>query len=75
MDVPCAARDASQAAPTPQRELLFHYPCRNWIEALRSLAAGGSPDPHLGHALEFTNPTRGGAVAPTIRWLDSTIIE
>ncbi|WP_425989715.1 hypothetical protein [Brevundimonas sp. TWP2-3-2] len=24
------------------------------------------PDPHLGHALEFTNPADGGSIMPTI---------
>jgi gentisate 1,2-dioxygenase len=30
------------------------------------VARAGDPDPHLGYALEFTNPADGGAVMPTI---------
>jgi gentisate 1,2-dioxygenase len=45
---------------------LFHYPYAEWRESLESVARAGSPDPHLGYALEFTNPADGGAVMPTI---------
>jgi gentisate 1,2-dioxygenase len=37
-----------------------------WRESLQSLAGNSDPDPHFGHALEFTNPADGGAVMPTI---------
>jgi gentisate 1,2-dioxygenase len=45
---------------------LFHYPYQDWRESLAMLARGGAPDPHLGHALEFTNPADGGPIMPTI---------
>lgn len=45
---------------------LFHYPFAEWRESLAALARSGGPDPHFGHALEFTNPADGGAVMPTI---------
>ena len=45
---------------------LFHYPYSEWRESLRHTARDGDPDPHLGYALEFTNPADGGAVMPTI---------
>jgi gentisate 1,2-dioxygenase len=45
---------------------LFHYPYAEWRESLANVARAGDPDPHLGHALEFTNPADGGAVMPTI---------
>lgn len=48
------------------REPLFHYPYREWSDALAAIAARETPDPHIGHALEFLNPTTGGAVMPTI---------
>jgi gentisate 1,2-dioxygenase len=50
----------------PTRQPLFHYPYAEWRESLHGLARSGDPDPHLGHALEFTNPADGGAVMPTI---------
>jgi gentisate 1,2-dioxygenase len=50
----------------PARQPLFHYPYAEWRESLLSLAAAESPDPHLGHALEFVNPADGGPVMPTI---------
>ena len=45
---------------------LFHCPCTEWRESLLALAAAEEPDPHLGHAMEFTNPADGGPVMPTI---------
>lgn len=48
------------------RQPLFHYPFAEWRESLAALARSGDPDPHFGHALEFTNPADGGAVMPTI---------
>jgi gentisate 1,2-dioxygenase len=48
------------------RQPLFHYPYAEWRESLHNLARSSDPDPHFGHALEFTNPADGGAVMPTI---------
>lgn len=48
------------------REPLFHYPYKDWSAALDALAASETPDPHIGHALEFQNPATGEAVMPTI---------
>lgn len=48
------------------REPLFHYPYAEWSASLEALAASEAPDPHIGHALEFLNPSTGGAVMPTI---------
>jgi gentisate 1,2-dioxygenase len=45
---------------------LFHYPYAEWRDGLAAMARAGDPDPHLGHALEFTNPADGGPVMPTI---------
>jgi gentisate 1,2-dioxygenase len=50
----------------PGHQPLFHYPYAEWRESLHNLARTGDPDPHFGHALEFTNPADGGAVMPTI---------
>lgn len=50
----------------PGHQPLFHYPYAEWRESLEALARSGDPDPHFGHALEFTNPADGGAVMPTI---------
>jgi gentisate 1,2-dioxygenase len=50
----------------PGGQKLFHYPYAEWRECLEGVAAAGDPDPHFGHALEFTNPADGGAVMPTI---------
>lgn len=50
----------------PGRQPLFHYPYAAWRESLENLAGSSDPDPHFGHALEFTNPADGGAVMPTI---------
>jgi gentisate 1,2-dioxygenase len=48
------------------RQPLFHYPYRQWRANLRALAEAEAPDPHLGHALEFLNPSDGGPIMPTI---------
>lgn len=45
---------------------LFHYKFADWRESLQTLANTSDPDPHFGHALEFTNPADGGAIMPTI---------
>jgi gentisate 1,2-dioxygenase len=50
----------------PGHQPLFHYPYPEWRDSLHTLAGSGDPDPHFGHALEFTNPADGGAVMPTI---------
>jgi gentisate 1,2-dioxygenase len=50
----------------PGRQPLFHYPYPEWRDSLQTLARSSDPDPHFGHALEFTNPADGGAVMPTI---------
>ena len=54
------------AARRPARLPLFHYPFAEWHAALRAIAAHDAPDPHLGHALEFTNPADGGPIMLTI---------
>jgi len=54
------------AARRPGSRPLFHYPHAEWSAALDALEAADAPDPHLGHALEFTNPADGGPVMPTI---------
>ena len=56
----------SVADRRPAHQPLFHYPYAEWRPALDRLAASGEPDPHLGHALEFTNPADGGSIMPTI---------
>jgi gentisate 1,2-dioxygenase len=56
----------STAARRPASLPLFHYPYAEWRESLAAMARAGDPDPHLGHALEFTNPADGGPVMPTI---------
>ncbi len=53
-------------ARRPAAQPVFHYPHAEWDAALSAVAAAGAPDPHLGHALEFTNPADGGPVMPTI---------
>ena len=45
---------------------LFHYPFHEWHASLKDLAGAETPDPHLGHALEFLNPANGGPIMPTI---------
>jgi len=54
------------ASSTSPREPLFHYPYAEWSASLEAVASFETPDKHLGHALEFLNPTTGGAVMPTI---------
>jgi gentisate 1,2-dioxygenase len=56
----------SAADRRPRAAPLFHYPYAEWRDSLAALAAAEAPDPHLGHALEFTNPADGGPVMPTI---------
>jgi len=56
----------SAADRRPQHQPLFHYPYAEWRPALDRLASSAVPDPHLGHALEFTNPADGGSIMPTI---------
>ncbi len=56
----------SSADRRPAHQPLFHYPYADWRPALDRLAAASAPDPHLGHALEFTNPADGGSIMPTI---------
>jgi len=50
----------------PEQQPLFHYPHAQWRAALEAMASIAPPDPHLGHALEFTNPANGDFVMPTI---------
>lgn len=50
----------------PAHQPLFHYPYAEWRGSLLALAGAEAPDPHLGHAMEFTNPADGGPVMPTI---------
>jgi gentisate 1,2-dioxygenase len=50
----------------PSHQPLFHYPFAEWRESLHNIGRTSDPDPHFGHALEFTNPADGGAVMPTI---------
>jgi gentisate 1,2-dioxygenase len=56
----------SAADRRPRHQPLFHYPYAEWRPALDRLAGSAAPDPHLGHALEFTNPADGGPIMPTI---------
>lgn len=48
------------------REPLFHYPYTDWSASLEALSSCEVPDAHIGHALEFLNPSNGGSVMPTI---------
>ena len=57
---------ATAADRRPAHQPMFHYPYAEWRESLMALAAAEAPDPHLGHAMEFTNPSDGGPVMPTI---------
>jgi len=50
----------------PAHQPLFHYPYPEWRASLAALAAAETPDPWVGHALEFLNPFDGGAIMPTI---------
>lgn len=56
----------SPADRRPAHQPLFHYAYTQWRGALRELAAASTPDPHLGHALEFLNPADGGPIMPTV---------
>lgn len=56
----------STAARRPAGSPLFHYPYAEWRDSLDALAQAEAPDPHLGHALEFTNPADGGPAMPII---------
>lgn len=56
----------SAADRRPSHQPLFHYPYAQWRPALDAMAASADIDPHLGHALEFTNPADGGSIMPTI---------
>lgn len=49
-----------------QQSTLFHYPYEEWRPTLDYMAANTDPDPHLGHAMEFTNPMHGGPIMPII---------
>lgn len=57
---------AGSQRPEFPREPLFHYPYSDWSASLETLAASEMPDSHIGHALEFLNPSTGGQVMPTI---------
>ncbi len=50
----------------PQDTPIFHYPYEEWRGSLDSLAKSDKPDPHMGYALEFVNPSNGGPIMPTI---------
>lgn len=50
----------------PAKQPLFHYPFEQWRKNLTTMAASAEIDPHLGHALEFINPSDGGSVMPTV---------
>lgn len=50
----------------PAARPLFHYRYADWRPALEALSRSAEIDPHVGHALEFTNPADGGAVLSTI---------
>ena len=56
----------SSGARRPADLPLFHYPFSQWRGALGAIDLADAPDPHLGHALEFTNPANGGPIMPTI---------
>jgi gentisate 1,2-dioxygenase len=50
----------------PHGQPLFHYPYAEWRPALDAMARTAEIDPHLGHALEFSNPADGGPIMATI---------
>ncbi len=56
--------DAWQA-PESRFEGLLHFPYARAREALRQMAQG-TPDPHLGHLMRYTDPKTGGWAMPTI---------
>lgn len=45
---------------------VFVYPWSRTIEALKSLAAAGSPDKHFGHKQRYVNPATGRSPMPTM---------
>ncbi|HEM7850533.1 gentisate 1,2-dioxygenase [Burkholderia multivorans] len=45
---------------------IFNYPYARTREALDRLARAEDPDPHVGHALRYVNPTNGDWAIPTI---------
>lgn len=56
----------SVADRRPVHQPLFHYRYADWRASLDQMAQAATIDPHLGHALEFTNPADGGSIMPTI---------
>lgn len=56
----------STADRRPAARPLFHYRHADWRPALEAMSRSAEIDPHLGHALEFFNPTDGGPVLATI---------
>ncbi|AOH85233.1 gentisate 1,2-dioxygenase [Sphingomonas panacis] len=56
----------STADRRPGARPMFHYRHATWRPALDAMATTAEIDPHLGHALEFLNPTDGGPVLPTL---------
>lgn len=50
----------------PQHQPLFHYPYSEWRASLAAMQQNDTPDPHLGHALEFINPANGGPIMATM---------
>jgi gentisate 1,2-dioxygenase len=54
-----------EASATP-RPPLFNYPYSQWRESLETLRRQENWDLHDGLKMEFTNPTDGGSVMPTI---------
>lgn len=56
----------STADRRPARQALFHYTYDEWRAALRHMSDAAQVDTHLGHALEFRNPSDGGSIMPTI---------
>lgn len=53
-------------ATDDQRTPLFHFPYAKWGAALSTFSKANQFDPHLGWAMEFTNPIDGGAVMGTV---------
>lgn len=58
--LPVTYREAETNTP------LFHFPYSKWSEALEGYSHSYNPEPHLGWAMEFTNPLNGGSAMPTI---------
>ena len=59
---PARGGGASSSAAAP----LFHYPYRQWRDALDRMSLSGTPDAYDGYAMEFINPVDGGPVMTTI---------